>query len=199
VEIDGRIAVFPSHSGNGKSTLAAAFLQQGAALLTDDILPLECQRDGFWGRPGLPQLNLWPDQGAKNITDDIEKFDAVVPDESKKRVPVEAVKNGAFCHEKQPLACIYIPSKFDQSSSTQSNIEITPISSAEALIELVRYSYFPPAIAEQMGWQAQRLDFFSRLVEQIPVRRLRYPVGFEHLPRVTEAVFQDLKNLPSQP
>jgi hypothetical protein len=197
VEIDGRLAVFPSPSGNGKSTLAAAFLQKGAALLTDDIFPLEYESGGFWGRPGLPQINLWPAQGA-NLMDEFSEFEAVSPYESKKRIPVEAIKNGTFCRAKRPLACIYIPSKFD-GLSTRPNIEITPLPPAEALIELVRYSYFPPAFAQEMGWQAQRLDFFARLVNQIPVRRLRYPVGFEHLPRVTEAVLQDLKNLPSQP
>jgi hypothetical protein len=197
VVVDGRIAAFPSHSGNGKSTLAAAFLQSDAALLTDDILPIEGQGERFWGRPGLPQINLWPDEAA-NFTDDSVKIDAMFPSPPKRHIPVEAVRNGTFCPEKRPLACIYIPRK-SEGPSSGTDIVITPVSPAEAVIELVRYSFISSAIFESLGWQGRRLDFFSRLVKQVPVRRLLYPAGFDHLPRVTEAVLQDLKNLPSQP
>jgi hypothetical protein len=97
----------------------------------------------------------------------------------------------------RPLACIYIPSKSIKPTKIL-DIEITPIPPSEAVIELVRYSFITPAIAEKMGWQPRRLDFFSRLVKQVPVKRLMYPSGLEHLPRVTEAVLQDLKNLTPQ-
>jgi hypothetical protein len=198
VSIANRAVAFLSHSGNGKSTLAAGFLKAEAALLTDDILPIEDQAGQFWGRPGLPQIKLWPDQAAYFLENDNEGFEKVNFHRSKKRVPVEEFKNGAFCHESLPLACIYIPGK-SEGPSNGTNMEIIPVPPAEALIELVRYSFIPPDICERLGWQAPRLDFFSRLVKQVPVRRLLYPAGFEHLPRVTEAVLQDLKNLTSQP
>ncbi len=197
VTINNQAAAFTSHSGNGKSTLAAAMLQAGAALLTDDILPIENQKGEYWGRSGLPQVNLWPDQAAYFLDNTNEEFEKVVPDMPKKRAPVEALKNGAFCPEDRSLACIYIPRKSDQPSS-RTDIEIVPVLPAEAVIELVRYSFIPANICEKLGWQAHRLDFFARLVEQVPVRRLLYPAGFEHLPQVTEAVLEDLKKLPHQ-
>jgi hypothetical protein len=196
VEVDSRISAFLSHGGNGKSTLAAGFLRAGVALFTDDILPIKDYAGNILGRPGLPMINLWPDQAAYFM--DNEEFEIVVPDVHKKRIPVEAFKNGAFCHESRPLACIYIPHK-SEGPSHGADIEITPVPPAEAVIELVRYSFFPSMIFEKLGWQAPRLDLFARLVKQVPVRRLVYPAGFEHLSRVTEAVLQDLKNLPPQP
>jgi len=42
--------------------------------------------------------------------------------------------------------------------------------------------------------QPQRLDFFARMVQQVPMRRLIYPAGYEHLPRVREAVPADVEN-----
>ena len=36
------------------------------------------------------------------------------------------------------------------------------------------------------------LGFFGRMVQQVPMRRLVYPSGFEHLPPVREAVLADV-------
>ena len=41
VEFDGRALAFVGVSGQGKSTMAALFCSAGAALVTDDVLPLE--------------------------------------------------------------------------------------------------------------------------------------------------------------
>ena len=41
----------------------------------------------------------------------------------------------------------------------------------------------------------RRLEFFARMVQQVPVRRLVYPTGFEHLPRVRETILEDLDAL----
>lgn len=196
VSINRQSVVFPSHSGNGKSTLAAAFLQLGKALLTDDILPVQKHGEQFWGLPGLPQINLWPNQISHFVeskTSLKDKFSNSI----KKRVPVEAIRNGTFCHEKRPLACLYVPSKSDPSPDN-TKIVIAPLPHAEAMIELIRYSFVFSRVFENLGWQARRMVFFAHLVEQIPVRRLIYPAGFEHLPRVTEAVLEDLERLPSQ-
>ena len=49
-----------------------------------------------------------------------------------------------------------------------------------------------PHILEAPGVQPPSLDFFTQLVQQVPMRRLIYPSGFEHLPRVREAVLEDV-------
>ena len=65
---------------------------------------------------------------------------------------------------------------------------------AEALIELIRNS-FAARIVEAMGWQRERLGKLAQLVRETPIRRLRYPSGFEHLPRVRQAILDDLAAL----
>jgi hypothetical protein len=87
VVVNGKVVAFPSHSGNGKSTLASAFLQAGASLLTDDILPMENKANGFWGRPGLPQINLWPDEVA-HFVETSEEIDGLFPGLLKRQIPV---------------------------------------------------------------------------------------------------------------
>jgi hypothetical protein len=142
-------------------------------------------------------MNFWPDQSSHFLKTNAD-FESLGPGMHKLHIPVTTLEIGTFCDESKPLGCIYIPDKYAPSNGAL-DIEITPLPAAQALIELLRYSFIPPGILEVLGWQDRRLDFFARLVERVPVRRLRYPVGFEHLPRVTEAVLQDLKNLPSQP
>ena len=69
-----------------------------------------------------------------------------------------------------------------------------PVSPRDAVIELVRHS-FAASIVESLRLQPQRLDFFAQLVQQVPMRWLIYPSGFEHLPRVREAILENLKTL----
>ena len=70
-------------------------------------------------------------------------------------------------------------------------MEVEGLRPRDAVIELLRHS-FSPHLVEAAGWQSQRLGFFARLVERVPVRRLSYPTGFEHLPSVCAAIQEDL-------
>src|SRR6185436_71718 len=56
---DHGAAVFLGPSGQGKSSMAASFLRDGAVLLTDDALPLQAREEGIFGLPGVPFMKLW--------------------------------------------------------------------------------------------------------------------------------------------
>ena len=64
----------------------------------------------------------------------------------------------------------------------------------EAVIALVRHSFAARAV-QALGWQPRRLRFFADLAQQVPLRRLSYPSGFQHLPRVGQAILRDLGGL----
>lgn len=192
ISIDSQAVAFLANSRCGKSTLAAAFLQAGQTLLTDDILPLAEQQQRFWGHSGLPQINLWPDQ-ANYFTSDLPDLASTVPESSKKHVPIGVNGFGAFCSRSQPLGCVYLPRR--QPAKDGLKVEITPLGPAEAVFALARFSFMANAV-QSFGWQERRLDFFVRLVQQVPVRRICYPDGFEHVDRVTDSILEDLKNLP---
>jgi hypothetical protein len=185
----GQAVGFLSNAGNGKSTLAAALIQDGCTLLSDDILPVQ-RRDGkFVGHPGFPQMRLWPRE-AQNLLGHYEDLARVWPGADKRRVPIGLDGFGSFCSESRPLACLYVPERRDPAEFGAA-IEIEPIAPRQAVIELVRYS-FTAFIMEALGWQAQRLKLFAGLVRQVPMRRLIYPSGLEHLPRVREAILNDV-------
>jgi hypothetical protein len=185
VAVATQAVAFLSSQGSGKTGLAAALMRAGHPLLTDDILPVE-ERDGiFLGRPGYPQMRMWPDE-AGYFLGAFEDLDRVHPTVSKRRIPIGSGRFGAFHGSSLPLACLYLPERREGGS-----IEIQEVSPRDAFIELVRHS-FSPNLVEAAGLQAGRMEIFARLVTRIPVRRLLYPSGFEHLDRVAETILRDL-------
>lgn len=192
--VEDRAAAFLATNSGGKSSLAATLMQAGHPLLTDDVLPLE--RPGetlFLGRPGYPQMRMWPDQ-ARRFLGCYENLEIVHPAYSKRRVPVGEDGLGTLRDEPVPLACFYLPERRD-SIEAGTGIEIVPVSRAEALMSLIGQSFVPRTV-EALGLQKQRLGFFASLVGKVPVRRLIYPNGFDHLPNVRRAILDDLAALP---
>lgn len=194
VVVDGSAAAFLSSGGGGKSSSAVALMRAGYPLLTDDILPIQDSAEAFVGRPGYPQMRMWPGQ-AQHFLGHYEDLDLVHPALSKRRVPVEESGLGAFCEVPRPLACLYLPERRDP-ANWGTRIEIEPLSRREALMALIGHSFIPPVV-EALGLHPRRLGFFARMTEQVPVRRVIYPNGFEHLPRVRSAILADLAGFTS--
>ena len=190
VVVAGRAAAFLSAKKGGKSALVAALMQAGHSLLTDDVLPIESSPGTFLGRPGYPTMRMWPDE-AQHFIGHYEDLELVQPALSKRRVPIGTDTFGSFCDEPRPLACIYLPER-RQPEEGASEIQITPVSPRDGVIELVRYS-FVAQIVEPLGWQSQRLPLFAQLARQVPMRRVAYPSGFQHLPYVREAILADIR------
>lgn len=186
VEIEGRAAVFASTHGGGKTGLAAALLQAGSPLLSDDLVPVEERAGTFAGQPGYPQMRMWPDE-ATHFLGHYEHLPAVHPELSKRRVPVGSGGLGTFHGSPLPLACVYLLERQPEGEP----LAISAISPRDALIELLRNS-FTPRLVEAAGLQSARFDRLARFVLQVPVKRLRYPSGFDRLPGVAEAVRLDL-------
>jgi len=192
VGIGQRAIGFLASHGGGKSGLAAGLMRYGHPLLTDDILPVE-ERDGtFFGRPGYPQMRMWPDAAA-HFLGDWEELPLVLPEIAKRRVPVGPALEGGFGSfhpDSLPITALYVPERRQDGP-----IEIREVLRSEGLLELVRHS-FSPRLVEAAGLQPRRFDLFARLVQRVPIRRLVYPSGFHRLPEVAEAVLRDLDRLP---
>jgi hypothetical protein len=179
VAVNGRAVAFLSRHGGGKSGLAAALVQAGFPLLTDDLLVLEEKEDRWEARPSYPEMRMWPDEAA-HFVGPPESLPLVQADSEKRRVAVGDGGFGSFLDASTPLAGIYLASRRPEADG---EVEIQPVSRSEALIELVRHS-FSPRLVEAAGLQPARLDRLARLVRAVPVRRLVYPSGFDRLPEV---------------
>jgi hypothetical protein len=187
--VDNHSIAFLSSNKGGKSGLAAAFTQQGHQILTDDVLPVENRDDLFLARPGYPAMRMWPDL-AGHFFEEYKDLEIVHPEYSKLRLPIGPHGFGTFCSEEKPLKVMYVPQRL----SSDSDITIEPLSKKNAFFELLQNS-FSPGIVEALGLQPERMNFFSRMVMQVSMRRLNYPEGFHHLPYVVDAVLDDIDSL----
>jgi hypothetical protein len=188
VVVNQRAVGFVSGSGNGKSTLAASFVQAGYSLLTDDILAIKREPPGFVALPGYPRVRLWENE-ASHFLGRYRDLQLVHPKISKRWVPIGTDGLGTFCDASQRLGCLYLPERRNAKNDDR-RIVIEPISPRDALIALVRLS-FAARTVEAIGLQKWRLDALAHLARQIPIRRIVYPSGFDYLPRVREAIIKD--------
>jgi len=179
--VNGHAVGFMASKQGGKSSLALALLQRGYPLLTDDLLPVDVDDEAIRGRPGYPQMRLWADH-AEHFVEDAEALRRAHPYIEKRRVPIGPDGLGSFCDDIRPLQALYLPERTDDTS-----IQIQPVAPTDALQAVLRHSFLP-RIVEATSWQASRLSILSQLIEQVPVRRLTYPDGVEHLPRVADTI-----------
>ncbi len=197
IEIDDRAAIFLASSRSGKSTLAASFLQAGASLITDNILPVIFNNQIPYGFPGFPGLRLMPDE-VNNflIKSDSREFNFSY--NRKLNIPVGEGGFGSFARKGVCLASIYLPSRyefadfrFEDQAHNKSSITFSPLTQRDAVIELMRYSFLTHTL-DAIGLAPDRLGKLAKIAQKVPVRRLRYPNGYEYLEDVRNAVGQDL-------
>ncbi|EKF85886.1 hypothetical protein [Methanobacterium formicicum] len=187
VNVDNNAVAFLSSNKGGKTSIAASLMQKGFHLITDDILPLDLVDENILCRPGYPTMRMWPDE-AEYFLGHSDDLPVVHPEISKKRVFVGLNDFGRFDNYKSELKCIYIPKRI----SKKNEIEIKPVTPVKAVLELVKHS-FSPYLVETMGWQPRRLEKFATIIKKVPVKQLIYPSGYRYLPKLCEAILNDIK------
>lgn len=182
VAIRGRGVGVLATSKGGKSSLAAACMQAGHPLLTDDVLMVHPSEGAIVGEPSIPQMRMWPDQ-ARHFVGTVAGLPRVVSHLTKRRVPVGAGGFGTFQGGAVPMGHLLLPERRPDATTVQ----LEPVPPQEALIELVRHSFLPRSVAA-LDLSARRLSVLVPLAQQAPMYRLIYPDGVEHLPDVVAAV-----------
>ncbi|GGX80251.1 hypothetical protein GCM10007160_04690 [Litchfieldella qijiaojingensis] len=203
VAVGERAVLFVANRTGGKSTLVASMVAAGCPLLADDIAALEVQNDVVVCRHGFPQLKLTPEQAIR-FAGHSDGFPLVHPAFSKLNVPAEKV--GAVSTVSLPLTCVYLLQRSDRSAE----IQITPVSAGEALIQLIRHAFLAEALGGHGSWSgfagdeigdngvnggglsASRFYHLAEIAQGVSVKRLRYPSGYDQLPQVHAAIFADL-------
>ncbi len=167
----GAIAI-SGESGAGKSTTLTALLQQGCAMLADDISVLRLNTAGeVEVLPGIPQMNLMED-AAHSLDYDISQFTrhqwrhakAIVPTQAH-MWPQPAHLRGLYLLEKQDIEAVRVQS----------------LSGSEKFFATQSCVYGPLLPEEHPGI----FPLFAALVEQVPVFRIQRPLKNWSLPEVT--------------
>lgn len=187
VVIDGKAVGFIGDCGYGKSTLAATFLQAGHPLLTDDLLVMKEEGDGFAAYSGPPRIKLFP-AIAKRLLGGRATGTPMNPLTPKLVIPLGRDGKGAW-QGAAPLKAIYVlmPSR----KNSRKGISIRSLSPRRALLALLKNT-FNPVIVEPARLERQ-LDLTSRLASKVPVKALSFPKRLATLPAVRDAILSDVR------
>lgn len=204
VTFDGRAVGFVGGKGAGKSTLAGFLVLAGCRALTDDLLAVDGAGATPEARPGPPFVRLWAEQARRLLGRETSPSRRATAsggqDGQKVRLRFDQGESiprsgGADAggpewgrdRQARPLARLYLPERREGIAHPR----LEPLAPREALMALVSLSALP-RIAEALGWQGRRLQALAALVRAVPVRRLVYPDGVEHLDAVRTALEKDL-------
>jgi hypothetical protein len=165
VSVAGHALALCGESQAGKSTTAAALALRGTSVLCEDITPLMQEEGRFQVEPGYPRICLWPDaveslfgvrHALPRLTSNWEKF----------FLPLEG-RNAKFEAHKRPLGAVYLLAPRAAEANAPRIEEVGP---REALLELVQNTYMNWLLDREQ--RAAEFDALSKLVTQVPVRRI---------------------------
>ena len=184
VAVEDRAVAFLGDCGFGKSTLAAAFLQAGHRLLTDDLLLLRATTRGILAYPGPARIKLFPEMARKFL----EEVSSGVPLNPKTQKLIISLDNNRVCADAALLAAIYVLAPPDEAAGRE--VRIVSISQRETFVMLLG-SAFNSVITGPDRLRRQ-FEATQALANATTVRRLCYPRSLEFLPSVREAILADL-------
>ncbi len=189
VELYEHAVIFCGEMGAGKSTTAAALAVRGAPVVSEDIVPLQLTKSGYFAIPGYPRVCLWPDAVSK-ILGDPDHLPKLSPTWDKRYLPLDGSK-AKFARVKRPVGVIYL---LADRVDTPDAPRIEEISPREALLGLVRNTY--------MNWlldtkqRAVEFDELGNLLLQVPVRRIIASNDPQKMGTLCDLIFADTRNLP---
>jgi hypothetical protein len=173
--------------GQGKSTMAAAFLRRGATLLTDDALPLRIAGEGVTGGPAVPIMKIWEDSLQQTLQHAGE-LPAVMPGLNKKLFRLG--EDERFSYEPAPLRMLFLLCRYDADASGRDDVTLGDLNRRESLVTMCEHT--SGRVLMSPAEQAGLFPFYSRVLERVPVKLLVYPHGYEHQDRTFEAVLAEI-------
>jgi hypothetical protein len=185
VAVGGRACAFVGASGSGKSSTAAAFARAGFAVLSDDVTPVTEEGGGFVAQPAYPRLRLWP-ESVEALFGDRESLPVIVPGWDKRHLDL-GDHPFRFQREALPLAAIYLL------DATPGRAAIEPVATREAVMSIVADTYATYLLDRDR--RAREFDFVMRLVDAVPVRRLRRGESLADAAHTCELVAADMDAL----
>jgi hypothetical protein len=184
---EGRAMAFVAPSGYGKSTLAAAMIEQGYVGMTDDAAALGRHSEGYIVHPGFPQMGL-----RTPSLEALPRFRAETSflNDEKRRFMLtasDADQPLRFTDRATPLAAIYFLRRSDAASEPQ----IVAASTAESLAMLMNRQYPTSRLPPTREIAAQHFTNLSDVVATVPCRHLIVPDALAKLSLVGERLSAD--------
>lgn len=187
VVVNGTAIAFLGDSGYGKSTLAAALLERGYRLLTDDVLVVRFDGTRAMAYPSLARIKLTP-----------ESADAVL--RGRDSVPMNrfTVKrifpllDEECASHAAPLRAMYvIAEKADDAALT-----IRPLGGSAQFLSVIQNTFNDSVL--HLSRVKRQFFFARRLVGIVPIKALSYPRDLALLPAIADAVLADSQRADSR-
>ncbi len=169
---------FAGHSGMGKSTLAAAFMQQGQEILSDDLVAID---PSGMAHPSYPQIKLWQDS-ANELQVDTATLRLISLERRKYACPL----SNQFCQTALPLKTLYI-----LNTHNHKDTRMTVLHGKDKLLALQEHTYRPQLI-DGMQNQPQHLLRCGDLARRIDIKNLYRPAKGFDLEQMTDRIREDL-------
>jgi hypothetical protein len=188
VIIHGQAVAFLGNCGYGKSSLGAAFLRAGHAILTDDMLVTSVSdraQPTVIAHPGPPRIKLFPNI-ARRLLGRGRRGTRMNPGTAKLTIPL---LDPEHCRQAVPLRALYVL-RPPASSRVSRPVTIRPLTQRQACLDLIANTFNtiitdPARSARQFAWAAQ-------LAGMVPVKSLSYPRSLACIPAVLAAICKDL-------
>lgn len=183
VEVDEAAIVFVGVSGRGKSTLATSFSHDGHALIVDDGLVVEPDGPHALALPGDRSVRLWRDSEQLLDAHATHAAQPLGYAADKRRIP--AGDTLRFGTQARRIHAIFL-----LGDDPQAALSIRPLPPAQALIELIHYSFLLDV--GNPATHAALMRATAHLASACQVSLLDYPRDYTQLPRVRRAVMDHM-------
>jgi hypothetical protein len=178
--------VFLGPPGQGKSTMAASFVSNGASLISDDVLPLHATPEGVFAVPSLPIMKLWPHSARGVLALDHELPNLTSWHPKKLVGPDQGLR---FAETPLFIRAIYVLDRFDPTTTGRApEPRIRPLGGHQRMAALVAQLSVGACLLPSEV--AASLPLFARLLAQAPCTVLSYPSGFQYQDLVHACVLE---------
>lgn len=182
VAYEGQGILIMGRSGSGKSSLAAAFMQAGAGIVTDDVARWQLNDEGCWILPGYPGQKIWKDT-AEQLGLGYNPSSTVRNRGEKYQIP--AVEGFA---EKPVRITKIIELEQDEAQSTT----YQRLGMAQGLSALIAHTYRSEFLSFK-EYQSRHFRQMARIAAQLPVYRLTRPAQGFTVAEQVQRIMEELK------
>lgn len=157
--------LFTGHSGFGKSTLLATFLERGYPMITDDLAAISLDANGkSHVTPGYPHLKLWADS-AEKLDKSTDGLTRIRPELEKFSVPA----NTTLEAQPVPLHTVYV-----LSPSNETTLRLEPLQDARKFNVFLDHTWQKLAL-KRMNRHADHFRQAVAIANQITIQRVYRP------------------------
>ena len=186
ISIAGHAVALCGESQSGKSTTAAALALRRIPVLCEDITPLVQTHGRFQVEPAYPRVCLWPD-AVEKLFGRQDALPRLTPSWDKYFLPLDG-DNARFEEQRQVLGAVYL---FAPRVAEAEAPWIETMSAREALLGLVQNTYMNWLLEHRQ--RAAEFDALSKLVKQVPIRRIIPHVDPGRIGALCELIVADVE------